>query len=129
MLVCKSYCIYLQYVFVTGKMNIWSRWSRCGITCGNKWGKRYRSHTCSLESDEQQSHICSHVPYFHVQPDWCFGKALCPSESVRSSRDINNSASYLINLSLLIIKIYFVWGMDTLEYSRNLQFDVNLRII
>ena len=63
-------------------MTPWSNWSRCGVTCGYRWGKKYRSHTCELTAEEEDSDLCASVRYFQVQPEWCLIERVCPGETV-----------------------------------------------
>jgi len=65
-----------------GAGETWSSWTECGITCGNQWGKSYRSQTCEMSDIEQASDICRNVLYLQVQPKWCFGKGKCPEVKI-----------------------------------------------
>jgi len=61
---------------------MWTDWTSCGITCGNQWGKRYRSQKCDLTEDEQISELCKGVYFLQVEPEWCFGEGKCPGQYI-----------------------------------------------
>ena len=90
-----------EVIHFEGKANRWSHWSKCGITCGYRWGKRYRSHTCNLTENELMSEACATTPYFHVQPQWCFGAKLCPGMYYASSFGVSTARKLLLVLFIL----------------------------
>jgi len=75
---------------------MWTDWTSCGITCGNQWGKRYRSQKCDLTEDEQISELCKGVYFLQVEPEWCFGKGKCPGQYMPKF-NIATTISILLN--------------------------------
>ena len=99
-----------------GSGKAWSEWTTCGITCGNQWGRSYRSQTCDLTEDEELSGLCKNVLYLQVQPRWCFGKGKCPGRY--KGKDIDIGWQWLVKCICILLCAYH-WCRKQNCYSYN----------